>query len=399
MMHGSLFSGIGGFEVAAECMGWVNTFHCEINPFGRTILNYYWPNSISYEDITKTDFTIHRGRIDILTGGFPCQPYSVAGKRKGKDDERHLWPQMLRAIREIQPRWVVGENVRGLINWNGGLVFDEVQADLEAAGYEVLPFLLPACGVNAPHRRDRIWFVAYANDNRKSRRTRKNEGEGKKERVQEWNKIQFTGKSDNLREVTLNNGEVGAIANGTDTGVESVQPSGENGIYGFNAVTNTSNERCNDRSHIRKERQIRTNERVTEENKSERDGRKCGAGKAGEVAANADSIQRCKGRMHQKESKKTKRHSGSCDSWNPWTPWANFPTQSPVCNGNDGLPTELLRQRIREDCMGCLSEEEIDKIISQAANEWRKESIKAMGNSVVPQVVLQIFKAIEQYDK
>lgn len=165
MKHGSLFSGIGGFDLAAQWMGWDNVFHCEWNEFGQKVLKYYWPGAKSYADITKTDFTIHRGTIDILTGGFPCQPYSQAGKRLGKEDDRHLWPEMLRAIREIQPTFVVGENVRGLTNWNGGMVFDEVQADLEAAGYEVTPFLLPACAVNAPHRRDRIWFVAYSGSN------------------------------------------------------------------------------------------------------------------------------------------------------------------------------------------------------------------------------------------
>jgi DNA (cytosine-5)-methyltransferase 1 len=163
MKHGSLFSGIGGFDLASEWMGWDNIFHCEINPFGQKLLKQYWPNSITYADITKTDFTIHRGNIDILTGGFPCQPYSMAGKRKGKEDDRHLWPEMLRAIREIQPTFIVGENVFGLVNWNGGMVFNEVQADLEAEGYEVTPFILPACAVGAPHRRERIWFVAYSN--------------------------------------------------------------------------------------------------------------------------------------------------------------------------------------------------------------------------------------------
>lgn len=161
--HGSLFSGIGGFDLAAEWMGWENMFHCEINPFAQKVLNYYWPNAISYDDITKTDFTIHRGTIDILTGGFPCQPYSTAGKQLGKADDRHLWPEMLRAIREIAPRYIVGENVRGLVSWNGGMVFDEVQSDLEAAGYEVLPFLLPASSVGARHDRKRIWFIAHAN--------------------------------------------------------------------------------------------------------------------------------------------------------------------------------------------------------------------------------------------
>ena len=167
MRHGSLFSGIGGFVLAAEWMGWENVFHCEWNPFGQKVLKYYWPNAISYEDITKTDFTVHRGKVDIITGGFPCQPYSLAGKRKGKEDERHLWPQMLRTIREVKPSWIVGENVYGLVNWSGGLVFHEVQSDLEVEGYEVFPFLLPACSINAPHRRDRIWFVAYANNKSK----------------------------------------------------------------------------------------------------------------------------------------------------------------------------------------------------------------------------------------
>jgi len=160
MTHGSLFSGIGGFDLAAEWMGWKNAFHCEWNEFGQRVLKHYWPKAVSYGDITKTNFSRWNGTVDVISGGFPCQPYSSAGKRLGKEDERHLWPEMLRAIREVSPRWVVGENVRGLVNWNDGLVFDEVQANLEAEGYEVQPFLLPAAGVNAPHRRDRIWFVA-----------------------------------------------------------------------------------------------------------------------------------------------------------------------------------------------------------------------------------------------
>jgi DNA (cytosine-5)-methyltransferase 1 len=166
MRCGHLFNGISGFGLAAHWMGWENKMHCEIDPFCNRVMNYHFPNSYQHEDIRTADFRIWRGRIDLLTGGFPCQPYSTAGKRKGTADDRHLWPEMLRAIREIQPRYVVGENVRGLTNWNGGLVFDEVQADLEAEGYEVIPFLLPACGVNAPHRRDRIWFVAYAKSER-----------------------------------------------------------------------------------------------------------------------------------------------------------------------------------------------------------------------------------------
>jgi DNA (cytosine-5)-methyltransferase 1 len=160
MKHIGLFEGIGGFSLAARWAGWETIAWCEWNDFGQKVLRHHFPKAQGHGDITQTDFTIYRGQCDIVTGGFPCQPYSTAGKRLGKEDERHLWPEMLRAIREIQPRWVVGENVLGLVNWSGGLVFHEVQADLEAAGYEVFPYVLPACAVNAPHRRDRVWFVA-----------------------------------------------------------------------------------------------------------------------------------------------------------------------------------------------------------------------------------------------
>jgi hypothetical protein len=119
MTHASLFSGIGGFDLAAEWMGWENIFHCEWNPFGQKVLAHHFPNSKSYNDITKTNFTIHEGTIDVLSGGFPCQPYSMVGKRLGKEDERHLWPEMLRTIKEVKPTWVVGENVLGIVNWGG----------------------------------------------------------------------------------------------------------------------------------------------------------------------------------------------------------------------------------------------------------------------------------------
>jgi DNA (cytosine-5)-methyltransferase 1 len=160
--HLDLFSGIGGFALAARWMNWKTVQFVEIDSFCQKVLTKNFPNIPIHGDIKTFNGTKYRGAIDILTGGFPCQPYSTAGKRKGKEDDRHLWPEMLRIIREVQPSWVVGENVRGLTNWNGGLVFDEVQAHLETEGYQVLPFLLPACAVNAPHRRDRIWFIAYA---------------------------------------------------------------------------------------------------------------------------------------------------------------------------------------------------------------------------------------------
>lgn len=118
MNHLGLFEGIGGFSIAAHWMGWNTVAWCEINPFAQKVLKYHFPNAIGHEDITKTDFSVYRNRIDIITGGFPCQPYSSAGKRLGKDDSRHLWPSMLRAIREVKPSWVLGENVYGITNWS-----------------------------------------------------------------------------------------------------------------------------------------------------------------------------------------------------------------------------------------------------------------------------------------
>lgn len=116
MNHASLFSGIGGFDLAAREVGWNNVFQCEIDPFCQSVLKYYFPKTVLYEDIKRTDFTSWKGKIDVLTGGFPCQPFSVAGQRKGADDNRYLWPEMLRVIRETRPLWVIGENVAGITN-------------------------------------------------------------------------------------------------------------------------------------------------------------------------------------------------------------------------------------------------------------------------------------------
>jgi len=161
MKHGSLFSGIGGFDYAAECVGFHNIFNCEIDPFCRKVLDFHFPNADKLIDIKTTNFEKYEGKINVLSGGFPCQPFSVAGKRKGTDDNRYLWSEMLRAIKEIKPTYIVAENVYGLLSQSNGVVFEQVCSDMEAEGYEVQPFIIPACGVNAPHRRYRVWIIAY----------------------------------------------------------------------------------------------------------------------------------------------------------------------------------------------------------------------------------------------
>lgn len=321
LKHGSLFSGIGGFDLAAEWMGWENVFHCEWNEFGQRILKHYWPKAISYEDITKTDFSIHRGKIDILTGGFPCQPYSSAGKRLGKEDNRHLWPEMLRAIREIKPKYIVGENVSGIISWNEGLVFNEVQTDLENEGYEVQPCVLPAAAVNAPHRRDRVWFVAYR----------------------------------------------------ANTRTESVRSRRKNSVYEFESTTNSSSN-GHELRRFGKDRQ----EKGTFQSEGDKrewfwnDDWRNGEQKN---VTNPD-FKRFQGRKIGHKSKErqesNEEQSRRCDKL-PRQKWEEFPTQSPICSGNDGLSNQL------------------DGITFP---KWRQESIKAYGNAIVPQVAYQIFKAL-----
>lgn len=161
MKHGSLFSGGGGFDLAAETMEWQNIFHCERDEFCQRILKFYWPDTALYSDIKEFDGTVYHGQIDVLTGGFPCQPFSAAGQRRGTADDRYLWPEMYRIIKQVKPRWVVAENAYGIISWDKGLVLQTVQSDLAAEGYEIWPYVLPAAGIGAPHQRYRVFIVAF----------------------------------------------------------------------------------------------------------------------------------------------------------------------------------------------------------------------------------------------
>jgi len=153
--HLDLFSGIGGFALAARWNGYRTVGFCDCEPYAQAVLKKHWPDVPCYKDIREVRGDLYAG-VTLLTGGFPCQPFSVAGKQRGKTDDRYLWPEMLRVIREARPAWIVGENVAGIVN----LALDRIHSDLEAQDYEVESFIIPACAVNAPHRRDRVWIVA-----------------------------------------------------------------------------------------------------------------------------------------------------------------------------------------------------------------------------------------------
>lgn len=332
MKHASLFSGIGGTELAATWMGWENVFHCEISEFPRKVLEYWYPNSVSYEDITTTDFTSWRGKVDILTGGFPCQPFSMAGKRLGAEDDRYLWPHMLRAIREIQPTWVVGENVVGLTTMvQSGEEFEvgsqtslfnenyrtreeqtytieEICQGLEREGYSVQPFVIPACAVGAPHRRDRIWIVAHR----------------------------------------------------TDTGIEDLR----------------KRQVDTDEPRAAADPECGRGYELDDEVQSQLTDGSGADGNGGQrPAAFSDEQGRVSRRIDHagtEEPQPSQSQLGRTDCPQYW--WRNFPTQPPVCSRNDGLSLGL---------------------VDITFQKWRAESVKALGNAIVPQVIYEIFKAIE----
>jgi len=333
MRHGSLFSGIGGFDLAAEWMGWENVFHCEWMEFPRKVLEYHFPNADSLIDICKTDFKKYANKIDILTGGFPCQPFSTAGKRKGTDDERYLWHEMLRAIQEIKPTYVIAENVFGITNIDGGLVFEQVCVDLENEGYEVQPFIIPAASKNAPHRRDRVWFVAYSNGSK----SQYNRGTNIEKEREIW------------RNETSNVfGELCGDGNATDT----------NGIRYRGGNIKSKTDKFKEWKMDKNEQQHWNGI----------------WGKVEGCSWNATNPNRIR-----QESRKVKITSNLSSTYrfkqfSKSNNWSKFPTQSPICGGDDGLPTEM------------------DGI---TFSKWRAESIKGYGNAIVPQVAYEIFKQLE----
>lgn len=158
--HVDLFSGIGGFALAARWAGYETVLFCEVDPFCRSVLAKNFPGVPVHDDVRTLNAGAVARPIDLLTGGFPCQPFSVAGERRGTDDDRHLWPEMARVVDEVRPRWVLGENVAGFVN----MALDDCLADLEGLGYEARAIVVPACAVGAWHRRDRVWIVAHAGE-------------------------------------------------------------------------------------------------------------------------------------------------------------------------------------------------------------------------------------------
>ena len=159
-----LFSGIGGFALGLDSTGFFETVKfVEMDKYCQKVLRKNFPNIPIEEDIKNVEGKEYEA--DVVVGGFPCQPFSVAGKQKGTNDNRYLWPEMLRLIKEIKPEFVIGENVQGIINLQNGMVLRQVQDELESEGFEVQCFLIPASGIGAWHQRYRVWIVAHSQHN------------------------------------------------------------------------------------------------------------------------------------------------------------------------------------------------------------------------------------------
>ena len=422
LTHGSLFSGIGGPEIAAEIMGWKNVFHCEINPFGRKILDYWFPNSKSYEDITKTDFTEWRGKINVLTGGFPCQPFSCAGQRKGAEDDRYLWPEMLRAIREIQPDWVVGENVAGILSMvqpgsetalgreeslfgevdrkrilhRQEYVVETVCNDLEREGYSVQPVVIPACAVGAPHRRDRVFFIAHRADAGVEGMQRKWEDNILSGRAApDTNSHRWRdGKN---QQVTIaerkGTADIGTFredgtssysqCSGSGQVQQEIQSEQSNG-HSFDSnggewdATNSNSEKLQEWLKTRR-RSDEAENRARMDNGIERFGiLRYAPYSSSEGLSTLRFPTSIEKKKWENEDGCSVQPAGNVRRASFAERWKNFPTQSPVCSRDDGISTRL------------------DGI---AFSKWRNESIKAYGNAIVPQVMYEIFLAIESIEK
>lgn len=401
MNHASLFSGIGGAEVAASMMGWQNLFHCEIQEFPRKVLDYWFPNSESYEDITKTDFTKWHGKVDVLTGGFPCQPFSLAGRRKGADDNRYLWPQMLRAIRQIHPTWVVGENVNGiktmvescqvtqmgrsdylfeenhLYREESRFTLDKICADLEAEGYSVQPIVIPACSVGAPHRRDRVWIVAHTqcdgyssqgHGNQRAREKKSKEGQDRPQPgVRRHGSSKTSSYSNSHRQRRRANKQ------------KSITECSKSSNLGTRRSKRLASHTLQHRSHqVHQDHQSQFPDGARSNSLSGQWSSSHSYGNGGKTLQPSEGTERkrCKRDVQPNKWSTSPEWADRLSRLQQSGRWRNFPTQSPVCRGNDGIPFDV-------------------DSLTISFPKWRQESIKAYGNAWVPQVAYEIFRAIE----
>ena len=378
LTHLSLFSGIGGIDIAAEWAGFTTIGQCEFADYPYKILKKHWPDVPKWRDIrdlTGGDFYERTGHktVDVISGGFPCQPFSVAGKQKGKGDDRYLWPEMLRVITEIKPTWVIGENVSGIIKIAGKTVCE----DLERAGYTVTVFDFEAAAVGAPHRRERVFFVGYTeHDGRygtaelrsneatsyrceeKPEKARESEGTGRSLDVSGAQRSTF--ESERTMENTgrsLRERSVVEKSDGKEVGNRNADIFKRPGCTSGADVANTDNtggrtSNCG------------TNENGQEKDKKRKDKPQLEPGGSSENVANTDK-QRLQGRERKELPKRTGKRAAWKSSCTGAEQWEFEPDVGRVANG---IP-------------------------------HRVDRLKCLGNAVVPQQIYPILQAIETIEE
>jgi DNA (cytosine-5)-methyltransferase 1 len=346
-----LFSGIGGFSYGLDKVGFKTVAFCEMDEYCKLVLQKHWKGVKIYNDVKELkgeEIIKEHGTIDIVVGGFPCQPFSVAGARKGTDDNRHLWPEMFRIIKELKPRWVIGENVRGIVSIQNGMVFENVCTDLEGEGYEVRAFNIPAAGVGAPHKRERIWIVAN------SRRTlrqgseleRENANEGGQENANQHQRSSGTPEHNvantNTRLSEQSNQEVQARGNTLNSSSGDVANTERKRLEGLSEQSSTIGKQ-DERLLSRNESSRGSQSRNVANTNGERQQEQCGT----------ESVQK-EGNESQRSSSQA-RHTG----------WESEPDVGRVAHGLSG----------------------------------RVHRLKALGNSIVPKIAEEIGRAIAIAEK
>jgi DNA-cytosine methyltransferase len=377
-----LFSGIGGFSLGLESTGYFQTIaFVEKDKFCRQVLQKNFNNIPIEEDIRNVRGSNYAA--DVITGGFPCQPFSVAGKRKGTDDDRYLWDETIRVVAECKPRWFIGENVEGLININNGMVLRQVQTDLEEQGFQVQCIVIPASGIGAWHQRKRIWIVAYSDSNRHSNKIRGSST--KEERISQEHRQDHntTRKSSRASSVWETNNQHVPNSSGKRSSSQSIgvnrelaeKSKGEKETRNKSTLRTSSS--CSDvpnsNTSLRGGRGAEFQSRddgqwgfySKEEEQTRNDIRSkiigCDA-VLGETTIQHSNNQRCKKSNISKESNKQDIHSGEFDSTRTDKTW--WQTQSEFCGVPNGISYEL--------------------------DKDRSSRIKALGNSIVPQIARQI---------
>ena len=345
LTHGQLFAGIGGFGLAAQWAGIDNIWANEIDPFACKVLTKNFPNTTIYEKDIRQITKETTASVDIISGGFPCQPFSQAGKRKGTDDNRYLWPEMLRVIRELQPKYVIGENVAGLLSMENGETLKTILSELEDEGYNNEIFLIPACAKGAWHRRDRLWICSYSSNNT----NRANRGQGKEtERVQKEHREE-----------------------------RCTRMSGRTGATIPKNVSNTDNTGLSDRDKQRGRSQASDGEGLDSVSRrgTSRD------------ATNTDTegLQGSKKKGNDKE----KRTQSSDQLTSRCSGGESGSTESSMGGVADGVSSRVDRYWDNEP-------EGVPRVAKGVKN--RVGRLKGLGNAIVPAMAYEIFKTIQQYE-